>query len=158
MEIPLSVVIGSNNSFTVQIDEVENITGKIYLLDKLTNTSYLLSDAATELNIPVGTYSDRFFITFSNQNSLSVDNEDLLSEQLDLFMDNENHEIVIRNNDLLNIKKVEVYNLLGQKIKTYSNFDNIIENRLKISKLPTAIYTVNLITDKGKLSKKVLIE
>ncbi|GAB7257655.1 LamG-like jellyroll fold domain-containing protein [Polaribacter sp. OB-PA-B3] len=158
MEIPLSVVIGSNNSFTVQIDEVENITGKIYLLDKLTNTSYLLSDAATELNIPVGTYSDRFFITFSNQNSLSVDNEDLLSEHLDLFMDNENHEIVIRNNDLLNIKKVEVYNLLGQKIKTYSNFDNIIENRLKISKLPTAIYTVNLITDKGKLSKKVLIE
>ncbi|AQS92812.1 hypothetical protein BXQ17_01470 [Polaribacter sp. BM10] len=158
MEIPLSVIIGSNNSFTVQIDEVENIEDNIYLLDKLTNTSYLLSNTATELNVPIGTYTDRFFITFASKNALSVENDAILSENLEVFMDNDNREIVIRNNDLLNIKKVELYNLLGQKVNTYSNLENGIENRLKINKLPTAIYTVNLVTEKGKISKKLLIE
>ena len=158
MEIPLTIVIGANNPFEIQIDEIKNINKDVYLLDKLTNTYYTLSTTPIELDVPVGTYNDRFYITFTNQNALSTENVNPLSKEVNVYLDNSSKEIVIENSNLLEIKKVEVYNLLGQKVKTFKNLETATVNRLKTSKLPTMVYIINLETENGKLSKKVIIE
>lgn len=158
LEIPVSIKLGTDNPFTIQIDEVNNISGKIYLLDKLTNNYYLLDENPKEINLTKGSYTDRFFVTFSKQNSLSVEDNNPLDNELSVFMDSNAEQVVIKNKTLIKINKVELFNLLGQKIKTFKNIDNTTENRLEVKKLPTSVYIINLETEKGKLSKKIVIE
>ncbi|QTD38355.1 T9SS type A sorting domain-containing protein [Polaribacter batillariae] len=158
LEVPLTIVLGSNSPFEIQIDEVKNINRNIYLLDKLTNTYYELSSKTQELNIGSGTYTDRFFITFGKQNVLSTEDVNPLSKELSIFMDNTSKEVVIKNNKLLKIKKVVLFNLLGQKVREWKNIDNITENRLKTNKLSATVYILNVETEQGRISKKVMIE
>lgn len=54
---------------------------------------------------------------------------------------------------------MKLYNLLGQKIGQWNNLDQKAkQQRLKTTKLSDAIYIINIETDKGKLSKKVVLE
>ncbi|QOD60866.1 T9SS type A sorting domain-containing protein [Polaribacter haliotis] len=158
LEVPLSIVLGSNSPFEIQIDEAKNINRDVYLLDKLTNTYYELSSETTELNIGSGTYTNRFFITFSKQNVLSTEDVNPLDKELTVFMDNNAKEVVIQNNKLLKIKKVELFNILGQKVREWKNIDNTTENRLKTNKLSATVYIININTENGKISKKLFIE
>ncbi|QTE22450.1 T9SS type A sorting domain-containing protein [Polaribacter cellanae] len=158
LEVPLNIVLGSNSPFEIQIDEAKNINRDVYLLDKLTNTYYEISPETTELNIGSGTYTDRFYITFSKQNVLNTEDVNLLNKELTIFMDNTSKEVVIQNNKLLKIKKVALFNVLGQKVREWKNIDNITENRFKTNKLSATVYILNIETEEGKISKKLFIE
>jgi len=72
-------------------------------------------------------------------------------------MNNTTDQIVIRNNNNSLIKKVELFNILGQPIKVWNNLDNNIEQQLDVL-APAAIYVVKVTTDKGEITKKILIE
>jgi len=58
--------------------------------------------------------------------------------------------ITLENNEIL--EKVTIYNNLGQKIKTIS------QNTVDISNLAKGLYFVEVTTNKGKASKKVIVE
>ncbi|TMM28583.1 T9SS type A sorting domain-containing protein [Polaribacter aestuariivivens] len=158
LEIPLTIATTNSDAKSIQIDEVKNINRPIYLLDKLTNTYYTLSRTPIELTIENGVYTDRFYITFENKTALSTDEVNPLNNELTTFVDQSTNEIVIQNNKLLKIKKVALYNILGQKVREWKNIDNITENRLKTNKLSATVYILNVETENGKISKKIMIE
>lgn len=58
--------------------------------------------------------------------------------------------IALENNEIL--EKVTIYNNLGQKIKTVS------QNTIDISSLAKGLYFVEVTTNQGKASKKVIVE
>ncbi|WP_299667709.1 LamG-like jellyroll fold domain-containing protein [uncultured Polaribacter sp.] len=158
LEVPVTIAVGNDDVKSIQIDEIRNITRDVYLLDKLTDTYYTLNKDPLELTIAEGIYTDRFFITFGKKTTLSVDANNPLNKELTVFMDNGLKEIVIQNSNLLQIKEVALFNILGQKINTFKNLDNTPVNRLKVNKLTAGIYIINFETATGKLSKKVVIE
>jgi hypothetical protein len=57
------------------------------------------------------------------------------------------------------IKKLEIFNIKGQKVKSFNDSNIINNNRISIniSKMPSGLYLMKLITDKEETVKKFLI-
>ena len=156
LQIPLGIVIDSDEPVKLIIDDKENMEGyNIYLVDLLTGQIFNL-DTPKELNLPKGTYSDRFALIFGGT-ALGIDDEEILNK-IFVYADNANNDIVIKNNNNETIKKVEIYNLLGKKIKEWKNLDQKFETRLSTNELSSAVYLIKLSTDKGAISKKVILK
>ena len=155
LQVPLGFVNDSDQPVVLSIDGKENMDGyTIYLVDLLTGQIFNLA-TPKELNLPKGTYSDRFVLIFGGT-ALGIDDEDILNKLL-VYSDNSNNDIVIKNNNNQNIKKVELYNLLGQKVKEWKNLETRFENRLKTNELPSSVYIVKVYSDTGNFSKKIII-
>ena len=156
LQIPLNFDIQTDDPVTVMIDEIENMDGyTIYLGDLVTGRIYNLTEGPVELNLPIGSYDGRFVLLFGGE-VLSNDEIPLLQD-FNVYMNNSTDQIVIRNNNNSLIKKVELFNILGQPIRVWNNLDNNIEQRLDVT-APTAIYIVKVTTDKGEVTRKVVID
>ena len=91
------------------------------------------------------------------QNNIGIECDEDLLNKIAVFSDNVNNDLVIKNNNNQVIDKVEIYNLLGQKVKTWKNIETKFENRIPVNNLAASIYIVKVFTDKGIISKKVSI-
>ena len=155
LQVPLGFVIDTDKPVTLMIDEKENMDGyAIYLVDLLTGQIFNL-DKPKVLNLAKGTYKDRFALIFGGS-ALGVDDEALLNK-ITVFSDNQNKELVIKNNNNQLIEKVEIYSLLGQKVTTWKNIETKFENRISTSKLASSIYIIKVFTDNGIISKKISV-
>jgi len=155
LQIPLGVIIDSDEPVKLMIDEKENMDGyTIYLIDLVTGQIFNL-DTPKDLNLAKGTYTDRFVLIFGGT-ALGVDDQTIL-DKLIVYTDNSTKEIVIKNNNNRTIEKVEMYTILGKKIQTWKNSAANFENRLSIPGVASSIYILKVFTDKGVLTKKLYI-
>ncbi|QXP66531.1 T9SS type A sorting domain-containing protein [Polaribacter sp. AHE13PA] len=158
LEIPLELVISKNGQVTIGIDEWNAIDRAVYFTDKLTNASYPLDGKTIDITLAKGTYTDRFVLAFSKTTTLGVEDA-ILENKVTAYLDNNAKEIVINNNSNLDLKKVALFNLLGQKVAEWNTIEtNTIQNRLKINTISESIYIVNIATEKGNISKKILVK
>ena len=110
--------MGYTGEVSIGIDEIENIDREVFLIDKNpdgTEISYAISDELITLNLEQGTYQDRFFITFSSE-TLSND-EQLWGSQLEIYVDQDNAELVVGNHTDTRISRLTLYNILRQEIQ-----------------------------------------
>ncbi|MCL7762366.1 T9SS type A sorting domain-containing protein [Polaribacter sp. Z014] len=161
LEIPLELVISNDGQVTISLDEWNAIDRNVYITDKLTNTSYLLNNDSIILTLTKGTYTDRFVLAFSEVSKkvvLGIE-DTILENTVSVYLDNNAKEIVINNNSNLELKKVTLFNLLGQKVAEWNTIETTTtENRLKVNNLTKAIYIVNIATENGRITKKILVE
>ena len=157
LEVPIAIEIDTDKSTFIMIDEVENIEHQISLVDKVENKTYDLISGSVELNLAKGSYKDRFYLTFYKQAALGIDDE-ILSKNLSVFTDNGNKELVIKNNNNLTVKNVEIHNILGQTLQSWKINNNSKETRLDLNTFSSAVYIVKVKTDKGILSKKIIFQ
>ena len=156
LEIPIGIIIGKEEPVKVMIDGQQNINYPIYLKDAVEGTTYDLTENV-ELNLPIGNYTDRFFIVFKENKVLNTD--DIATINTNIFFDKETNEVVISSKNNLEINKASLFNLLGQNVNSWKSIElNDNTTRLKTNKLATGIYIINLTTNQGKISKKLLIE
>jgi len=156
LQIPIGLVIDTDKPVKLLIDDKENMDGyTIYLVDLLTGQIFNL-ESPKELNLPKGTYTDRFALIFGGS-ALGIDDQDILNKIL-VYTDYANNDIVIKNNNSQPIRKVALFNLLGQQVKEWKNLETTFENRLNTNQLPAAVYIVKIYSDKGTFSKKVIIK
>ncbi|MFD2568421.1 T9SS type A sorting domain-containing protein, partial [Pseudotenacibaculum haliotis] len=155
LQIPLGLNVDTDNPVHIMIDEVENMEGyTIYLGDLVTGRLFNLEDPV-QLDLPKGTYTDRFVLLFGGT-ALSNDDNPLL-QGFQVFMNNATDQIIIRNNNNTVIKKVELFNILGQPVNVWKNLDPSNEHRLDVN-APTAIYIVKVTTEKGEITKKIVMD
>lgn len=126
----------------------------VYITDKLTGDSFKINGEKAIFNLIKGIYTDRFAMTFSGI-TLNIDNSNV--NKMLVYVNNSTSEIIIKNSNNQLIKKVEIYNLLGQKVKEWKNLDSSIENRLPTNNLQNSIYIIKVISENGILSKKIII-
>jgi hypothetical protein len=156
LQIPLGIQVDSDHPVFVMIDEVSNMDGyTIYLGDLLTGRLYNLEDPV-ELDLPKGTYTDRFILLFGGE-ALSTDDNPFFDD-FNVYMNNTTDQLVIRNNNNSLIEKVELYNMLGQPVKVWNRLDNSRNQHMLDVIAPTAIYIAKVTTDRGEITKKVLID
>ena len=160
LEVPLYVSLANGGTVAIGIDEWEAIDKDVYIKDKLTDKTYLLNNGRFSLTLASGSYTDRFFLTFKEGTTLGVSNNTtVLNKNITVFLDSNTKEIVINNEYNLQLKSVKLFNLLGQKMGQWNNLDQVAkQQRLKTTKLSKAIYIINIETEKGKVSKKVILE
>lgn len=153
LEVPVTLKINTDKSVFVMIDVKENIDNYVYLTDKVTGTIYSLEKPA-EISLPKGVYTDRFFVTFS-QDRLSIKDDKLLSNKVAITLNNSVKELTIVKSDLT-INSVELYNLLGQKTANWVVKENTDTKRYNLSNIKRGVYIVKVLSNKGTISKKIL--
>jgi len=156
--LPLGVYTNNEGLNKIILDDLENAPESlaVYLHDKILDIYHDLKDSPYEIYLPAGEYLDRFEITFSNQDALSIDEAKL--SNLDVHYSNAIKSIVLINPTMQAIKNIEIINILGQTVHTIYNVSNVNYKEIEVKNLSSGAYIIKLNTENGTVSKKVLVE
>ena len=159
LEVPLEIIMGYTGDISITIDEIKNVKMNVKLTDKLTGISYEILNNKATLTLDAGIYTDRFVLDFK-PSIVTLDVEDDIDNlNTNIYVDNKNHNLVISKNNEINIKNVELYNILGKRIGNWTIEVQKEAYQLEIkTQLTTGVYIVKLNTDKGETNKKIIIE
>lgn len=158
---PIGIKTAVSGTVKFKIDQFENFDGTqpVYIHDNVTNQWHNISSEPFELEMSIGTFDNRFSLRFYNPNALNT-SQNQLANNIIIAFDSVLNNISITNlsNNIL-IEKVQLYNLLGQKI-TQWNVDSINQSTIKFntSEMSTGTYIVKVMTDNGVVTKKILIK
>ncbi|MBT3546084.1 MAG: T9SS type A sorting domain-containing protein, partial [Flavobacterium sp.] len=158
IEIPIGFSLEYDGEIVVKLDEQQNLEQDVYLKDEVTGATYKLSDneQGVLITLTAGSHLDKYSIVFV-ESSLSIDDDILLENQLGVYVDNTTNELVIKNYANLDIKKLGLYNILGQSIKTWNNLGAEQEYRME-TKIPAGIYIVRVTLEEGQIVKKIRVD
>ncbi|WP_299254537.1 LamG-like jellyroll fold domain-containing protein [uncultured Lacinutrix sp.] len=159
--LPLGIKTNTDGINSIKIDALENVPAslEIFIYDTVTDTFHdIRNNPDFSIDLPAGEYLNRFELHFSDSNTLSTENFETSETGIQFYFANNNESIVINNPMLKNITKVEIFNILGQSIVMYNEFENQDYIKLKTNNISTGSYILEIQTNEGKLSKKVLIE
>lgn len=158
--LPIGLHTDVNGISTFKIEELTNVPNDldIFIYDAVTGTyNDIKNNPGFSINLPAGSYMDRFELRFSNGNSLST--EDYLAQTgIQFYFTNNNESIIINNPKLQPIKSVSLINMLGQEIIYFDAIETQDYTTLKTSNISSGNYILNINTNIGKIAKKVLIE
>lgn len=157
---PIGVKNATPGNIRFSIDELENTDESlpIYLYDNETNSYHNIRQEAYKAYLPAGTFENRFSLRFSTGAALSTQNINWNGLQIIHSLDNK--MLSIKNEALqCNIKNVELYNLLGQKVNSWE-LENATQSEINIpvSNVNAGTYLVKVVTDKGSTTKKIIIQ
>ena len=160
LEIPFEITMNSKGTVVLKIDDINKVTENMFVKDKLDNKFYSITNNQVALQLDKGKHVDRFAIVFKEGKVLSTEevNNPVIESQIVVFLDKDSNELVIENKNNLSIEKITLFNLLGQKVKSFITTESKTQYRLEIKNLSTTIYIANIKTEKGIISKKILIE
>lgn len=153
LEIPLMLQLDQERAVSFMVDETEQITSDIYIKDAVTNFYYNITSSSQEITMPAGTYNDRFYITFDN-GTLSTDDPSL-DTQLSLYTSNK--ELILSSTSL-EFNSLNIYSILGQEIESHQFSELKNQIRLPLHTYATGVYIVKIETDKGMVTKKIVID
>ena len=158
IEIPLAIKIGSHETVKVMIDTTNYITDKnFFLLDKVNNSKQNLNDTVTLSLSKEVTYNDRFFIKIENKNGLSTEDETIINKDISLFYNSLTKEITIDRKNI-ELKSIQLFNVLGKRINQWDVSKNSSQKIKLYSNNKPNLYILKINTDKGSLTKKILIK
>lgn len=146
-------------SFKVQAAEFLNFDAAeaVYLYDGLTGIYYSIKENYYELNLAPGVYNNRFEITFKNDQALVLD--DNLSSNFVIVQNNSNQLLSISNPNLLEIKSVTLYDVLGKIVFDKVNVGINATYEFPTNNLSDGIYVVKLrTTDNKSLGQKIIVK
>jgi hypothetical protein len=98
-------------------------------------------------------------LRFTTNTNLGVDDFNQSEEVSVVYTSNDNMINISKGMSNADIKGVELINMLGQNIKTWS-IENTTGNKIQIpvSNISTGTYIVKVMTSKGDLTKKIIIK
>ena len=158
MIIPIGINAANGNEITFTAEALNLPTGiKVFLEDRDSNTFTRLDEDNSEYKITLTQDVNgigRFYLQTS-ANVLSVSDTDVTLENVSIYKtDNSNIRIVgLQNNNLT----VKIFNILGKQILQKSLKSNGVAD-ISIPNLASGVYLIQLQTEKGKLSKKIILE
>lgn len=157
---PVSVKTDAAGTVTFKIDDTENFDPSVgmYIRDNVTNISHDVRNNVFTIDLPQGIIDGRFTLRFKEENALNT-TEFGLSDGILVAYTSANSTLNIKN--LLTdatVEKVTLYNLLGQSITAWSITNEDQRNiQLPVKSLSTGTYIVKVKTDKGDMSRKIII-
>jgi hypothetical protein len=151
LEVPLTIRMNYDGKSFIMVDDKLNIDRPIYLVDKLINSEIELNEVPIELNLSKGTYENRYYISFKSQGTLIL-NRPQKNNSVTISYDEKNKSFEIQKETSLRVTKIELYNTLGTKIKSWKS-----KNNIDVKNLPIGVYILQLKTSTGDISKKIVI-
>ncbi len=156
---PIGIKTENDGINTITIDALENVPSSldIFIHDIEMNTYHNLRNSDFEIFLNAGEYLNRFEMTFSEQQeTLGIDEE--IANGIDILYSNDIEKIVLINPNSIEVKSIEMFNLLGQSITTINNISESGYSEYDVKNLSTGTYIIKLYTVSGSVSKKVLVK
>ena len=157
---PIGIRSGSIGKVSFVLDGLENFheSQNIFIHDNQTDTYHSIKDKAYEVEMPEGTYNERFSLRFTDK-SLTVQ---------DASYDNAVNVFFTRSNNTLNIKNsandntvlsASLYDIQGKLLSKWDVKEKEQSNiKIPIQDKTSAVYIVKLKTEKGTISKKIIVK
>ncbi|MGG5487141.1 choice-of-anchor D domain-containing protein [Gaetbulibacter sp. PBL-D1] len=156
---PLGIKVETDGMNTITIDALQNAPEDltVYIHNKITDAYHNLSEGDFNFYLDAGEHLDTYEITFSAEDSaLGVEDNEL--NLVDVYYDNTSKNIVLLNPGLLEVKHMEMLNILGQSITTIDNITQSNNSEYEVKNLSTGTYIIKIHTVSGSVSKKVLVK
>lgn len=156
---PLGIKTSDNGLNTIMIDQLENVPDdiEIYIHDIQNGTYHNLRESDFQFYLPAGEYLDRFELTFMD-NSDTLNTEAAELKTVDVFYDNNTQSIVLLNPNSVDVKSIEMFNIIGQSITQIENISELDYSEYEVKNLSTGAYIIKIDTLSGLISKKVLVK
>lgn len=153
MEFPIGLIISETGTHQLMIDAQENFSDTVYLKDNLLNVTHNLTESKFKINLPLGEHLNRYSLVFQPAGTLATETPDLDNT---LVFYNGNNQIVVTKPNHLEVKSIDIYNVVGQHILTISeNLNNQSNISIPFNK-SQGVYIVVLTTETSKKSTKIL--
>ena len=158
-EVALGLTAKEAGGGIITLDGLENIDSSvgIYIKDNYSGATHDLRASNFQVSIPAGQTNDKYSLVFEPENPLSV-NEQLLENGITMYTDTETREIVITNNTSFKLENIDMHTILGQQILSVNEGMNENTIRIPIADKASGIYIISINSEKGKISKKLVIQ
>ena len=161
LELPLIIHVGTSGISNFSIRQIANINPdlNIYLRDKELNIDTELDvNTNIDLNLPSGTYRNRFYVVFKLKEVLELNTIEIIEDNLVVFYDNLNKGIKINNSLDFSANSIVLYNLLGQEVlRVNKEYHNVNEINIPLNvAMGTYILTFDY-NNSSQLKRKVVI-
>ncbi len=155
--VPVGVNVQTGGIVKFSLSQLENFdeSSEVYLYDNLSGILYDLKNEIAQIDLAPGIYDDRFAVRFTNE-SLKVKS----FSQLEPIIYYKNSQINISTSTIdENFTMLEIYNLIGQKVKVFSDFP-VGQNVFAIdaAELSSGNYLVKLSSGKNTFVKKMAVK
>jgi hypothetical protein len=162
--VPFGLYVGADQveaNFSVSLNLIDNFEDNInvFVYDKQTGSYTDIINGSFDITLPSGDHNERFEIVFKDaQQDQADDIVDVLDTAFDIFQDNNNGVLTIKNPDLINIKTVGVFDVSGKLVFNKTNLQAQELYSFPSNNLSDGIYIVRLITaDNVDISEKVSV-
>ncbi|WP_290700649.1 T9SS type A sorting domain-containing protein [Lacinutrix sp.] len=158
LKIPLVISIDADIPVKVRLFDVQNFNDQsIYLHDKITDVYHDITVLDFNINLATGTYTNRFEITFTNNDStLSVD--EFEASGFTVFQNNTISKLVVSNPKSLAIKSVALIDVTGKQVFKKTDLNNNTRYEFSTKNLSAGVYIASITLDNNNTtSKKVVI-
>jgi len=152
------------NTYSVTINALNNVSDnvEVFVYDKEEDTYTDIRNGAFEITLAQGEYDNRFEIVFKDASQEA--NEDLLVVEtevinsFDVFQNNTNNQLVIKNPKSHIVKSFTMYDVTGKLIYNKHNLGNETEYTFPTNTLSTGTYITKVTTDQNfEITKKVIV-
>jgi hypothetical protein len=157
---PLGIKTDEDGLNTITIDGLENVPDSmgIFIHDLENDTYHDLRAEDFEFVLPAGEHLDRFELTFDDPNADALGVDDTKLNTIDAFFNIETESIALYNPNFVNVKSIELYNIIGQQVTKIENISELDYSEYRVKNLSTGTYILKIDTLSGLLSKKVLVK
>ncbi|HLV13693.1 MAG TPA: T9SS type A sorting domain-containing protein [Xanthomarina sp.] len=158
LRIPMVIDINQNQPFRFRIFDVQNFDEDqpIFIHDIQNGVYVNLRENNYEINLPQGTYTDRFEITFT-ADALNID-QVVTIDDLNIYQNNQLAQLNIANPKLLDIKQVRLYEVSGKQIFNERNLNKEANYSFSTKNLSQGVYIASVtFTNNQVISKKVVV-
>src|SRR5690606_34568179 len=120
-QYPFALNLNTMGSVEFSVTDLENFDTDIdvFVYDSVLGTYHPINDGSFEITLEAGVYDNRFHITFQEDETLSVIDQDLQSVQVQYLQDTD--EIFIKSPSYVNVRQVYLINILGQTVKSWNS-------------------------------------
>ncbi|WP_053978390.1 LamG-like jellyroll fold domain-containing protein [Mangrovimonas xylaniphaga] len=160
-QYPLIIETVTEGNIEISLIKLKNFKEDIgvYIYDSELDSYTQINEVNYSIKLNAGTYKNRFYLTFEEDNSLSIIDKNLQNIIVNYL--NNSEEIYIHTPNHIKVKQVYLTNIIGQTVKSWNatNTTNMASDfKLPIKKLSDGNYIVKVVTDKGTFNKKVVIK
>ncbi|MCA0131918.1 choice-of-anchor D domain-containing protein [Winogradskyella alexanderae] len=155
--LPIGLHTSSSQIYEITIDDLENVPNdlEIYLHDKTTGNYHDLRASSFELTLDAGEYLNRFEITFTVPQTLSIN--DAFKEGFNLYYAMGRKKIVVLNPELIQFRELRIYDINGREVLKHETREGSY-NEYSIPEVSTGVYIVKLLTENSEVSKKFIVK
>lgn len=153
---PFGLYLTYSGNFNIILDGLENFASEIevYIYDAVLDTYTQINETDYTSYMLSGEYLYRYYIAFTQPELSLNENQDLRSKIVFL---RDSREVLINTYNSAIIDMVSIYNVLGQKIVSRDQINNS-ELKIPINSVNSNVLLVKVKTNKGTISKKLIVE
>ncbi len=156
--IPLTVISEDSQPINFRIVDIQNFDANqpIYIHDIETNEYVNLRDDVYSTNLPTGTYTDKYEITFTNDSVLAL--EDNTFENFTVYQNNNDAVLTINNPNGLDIDSVSLFDILGKQAFKKTKLETNSRYTFSTKNLSDGVYIAKVTDVNSKVfTKKIIV-